>query len=1760
MKHLLHALCAFLLAFCATPRAQAQYQWNNLAGQQSSFGSNDGPADFAQFNNAVAVATDASGNVYVADGLTIRKISTDRIVSTLAGNPNASGFTDGTGSAARFSGASGVAVDGAGNVYVADQSNSTIRKITSAGVVTTLAGTPGVTGNADGTGNAAQFYYPTAIAVDVSGDNIYVAQSYNHTIRKVTSAGVVTTLAGTPGVAGSADGNGSAALFNKPQGLAVDGSGNVYVADTNNGLIRKITSGGEVTTLAAVGTVGYPGLVGVAVGGNGVIYVADSYSIRNVTSEGVVTTFFGTPGQYTGYYSFPSGLAVDGNGNVYIANSYSVVKVSSTGVFSEYASHETAQGDQDGTGVAARFNGPVGIAADDLGNAYVADVFNNRLRKVTSAGVVTTLLGGFNQPYGLARDGAGNLYVADTENNIVRKVSTGGVVTTLAGGFNKPQAVAVDASGNVYVADTNNHAIRKIASGGGVSILAGTPGLSGTANGTGGEARFNSPMGVAVDGFGNVYVADTYNNCIRKITSSGVVTTLAGRVGYQNAGYADGIGTAAEFIGPYGLTVDGSGNLYVADGNNTIRKVTTGGVVTTIGGVPYVSLGTDGLGSEAGFYSPGGIVRTKDGVLLVADSLNNRITRGVAAYTEPPALLTPATNAITKAPVSVLFTLPDDAFPGSVTLTIDATVFTLAASQETAGIHSFTIDPANPLASPAIASGASAPIADGIHALTLSYRNVHGTPAATAGTSNVLLDTLAPVLSLPANITVPATGAGGAMVTYSASASDVGSGVATSSFLPASGGTFPIGTTTVTASATDVAGNTVTSTFTITVLATPPPTLIAPTIGAITKAPVSVSFTLPEAALPGSVTLSFGSTVLTLAASQETAGPHSFTFDPANPAASPAIGSGAAIADGVYTVTLRYQNTLGSPAAAALASNVRIDTTPPVLTLPANISVPATSGAGAVVTYDASASDVGSGVATSSFLPASGGTFPSGVTTVSASATDVAGNTVTGSFTITVGTLPPVLIAPATGAITKAPVSVLFTLPQAAQPGSVTLSFGATVLTLATSQEGAGAHSFTFDPANPTASPAIASGIAIADGVHTVTLRYQNTLGSPAATAVSSNVRLDTTPPVLTLPANISVPATSGAGAVVTYDASASDLGSGVATSSFLPASGGTFPSGVTTVSASATDVAGNTVTGSFTVTVIPSTNANLASLSLSGVVLQPAFDAAVTSYSAIVANSKTTTTVTAAAADAGASVHVSPANPAALAVGNNVIDVGVLAQDGTTAKTYRVTVKRTVPDKTKPAITISAPAGTAVTGPFTLSGTINEAVYLSSVTVRLNGGAPVAADFTGNSGAAIPWSLAGIQPENGPNTLVVTATDLNGNAGTLTKIVTYLDPSLTMLAGTYDALIIPVVTPTADITGLITVQVAAGGAFTGQVSLGGVRVGFSGLLATGGVAHFKPTLGATFDLIDRTDFENYLGALSLSVTEGDGLVGTLSTKAAGGTLLATFAGKRAPYSKTHLLTVADGPFLNLPASSPNRGRYNVVFRTPAPASETYPAGDGYATVTIASNGKVAVAGSLADGTKFKSVARLREDGTAALLSSLYRKRGVLAGELVFAADTDTDVVGANFRWLRPALPRARYYPEGWPDGLEMTVFGTHYAGAASVNIGQGGSNPGAGNAALVFSDGVLDVPLHNPVSIDASTGKVKLVLAVGPVTKLSLNVVSGLFAGTINRSGETDLYRGVLLNKGINRGGFGYFLSVPPLAYDASGESGKVFLDPSGP
>ena len=323
------------------------------------------------------------------------------LVTTLAGS-GSSGYADGTGTQASFSAPAGVAVDGNGNVYVADSSNHRIRKITANGTVSTLAGS-GSSGYADGNGTSARFSSPWGVAVDGSG-NVYVADSSNHRIRKISPSGIVTTLAGS-GVAGFANGYRTSASFNNPFGIAVDGSGNVYVADIGNHRIRKIDGNGNVTTLAGSGT------------------------------EGAV----------------------------------------------------------DGLGTSASFAYPRGLALDGAGNLYVGDWGTEKIRRIDASGNVTTLAG--SGGFGFA-DGQGTSAI-----------------------FARPNGVAVDGSGNVYVADHNNHRIRKIDAGGTVSTLAGS-GNWAFADGQGTSASFGGPIGVAVDGSGNVYVGDYYNNRIRKITTS----------------------------------------------------------------------------------------------------------------------------------------------------------------------------------------------------------------------------------------------------------------------------------------------------------------------------------------------------------------------------------------------------------------------------------------------------------------------------------------------------------------------------------------------------------------------------------------------------------------------------------------------------------------------------------------------------------------------------------------------------------------------------------------------------------------------------------------------------------------------------------------------------------------------------------------------------------------------------------------------------------------------------------------------------------------------------------------------------------------------------------------------------------------------------------------------------------------------------------------------------------------------------------------
>jgi streptogramin lyase len=363
-----------------------------------------------KFNNTIAVASIAllpalifsacKKNNTVAPAQT--PIATTGVVSIFAGS-GASGATNGKGGAASFNTPQGVAVDASGNVYVADQGNNEIRKITSAGVVSTFSGTiaAGFT-NTSTIGVPAAFSGPAGVAVDAAG-NVYVADFVNNQIREINAAtGAVTTLAGgglTNGTtigtkSGSANGTGAAALFNGPSGVAVDATGNVYVADFNNNLIREISPVGVVTTLAG-----------------------------------------------------------------------------------------SKAGKANGTGTAATFNGPRGVAVDAAGNVYVADANNNLIREISPAGVVTTLAGTgaagnasgaatastFHYPSGIAVDAAGNVYVADAVNNLIREISNGTVTSvagsgylSITGPFNAPVGVAVDANGVLYVANDNGYVIQKV--------------------------------------------------------------------------------------------------------------------------------------------------------------------------------------------------------------------------------------------------------------------------------------------------------------------------------------------------------------------------------------------------------------------------------------------------------------------------------------------------------------------------------------------------------------------------------------------------------------------------------------------------------------------------------------------------------------------------------------------------------------------------------------------------------------------------------------------------------------------------------------------------------------------------------------------------------------------------------------------------------------------------------------------------------------------------------------------------------------------------------------------------------------------------------------------------------------------------------------------------------------------------------------------------------------------------------------------------
>jgi len=392
-----------------------------------------------------------------------------------------------------------------GNFYLADSHNHALRKLSPQGLLTTFAGVVGRAGHADGPGSTALFDHPYGLAAD-SGGTLYVADAGNHVIRRVSPSGDVTTLAGTPAEPGSVDGAGTDARLDHPFAIATDRVGSVFLADSFHHGILKATRDGTVTILA-----GEPGQSG--------------------TSDGTTTQ---------ARLFRPSGIALDGKGTVLVADTgnHTIRKVIANGAVITLAGRAGQRGAADGTGDAARFSSPAGLTMDPTGNLYVADRENHTIRMVAPDGRVTTVAGTAEQP-GTA-DGRGR-----------------------AASFKHPSAIVADLAGNVLVADTGNHTIRRITSAGVVTTLAGEAGESGSTDGTGNAARFCTPSGISVDATGNVYVADTGNHTIRRISIEGVVTTVAGLAG--EPGWSSRSSQRAGFWHPYAVAVDSTGMIFVAD-------------------------------------------------------------------------------------------------------------------------------------------------------------------------------------------------------------------------------------------------------------------------------------------------------------------------------------------------------------------------------------------------------------------------------------------------------------------------------------------------------------------------------------------------------------------------------------------------------------------------------------------------------------------------------------------------------------------------------------------------------------------------------------------------------------------------------------------------------------------------------------------------------------------------------------------------------------------------------------------------------------------------------------------------------------------------------------------------------------------------------------------------------------------------------------------------------------------------------------------
>ena len=651
----------FAVALCSADAPATKYNIQTIAGGDAV--GDGGPALAALLSQAEGIAIDNQGAVYVADAQDnrVRKITPDGVIQTVAGN-GTPGFAGDGGPAAQalLNHPYGLAVDASRNVYIADLGNARVRRVSADGIIQTVAGggtiVPG--GNGDGgPATSAQLVQPRNVAVQSDG-TLYVSDFAAHRVYQISPGGTLVTFAGTGNAGFSGDNQpASMAQLKAPAGLAIDSFGALYIADSGNNRIRKVANGTITTVLTVVSP------TGLAIDSTGALYVA-------------AASFLGTSTKTILGISAPQDVALNAVRNLYVTSGEFVRKVAAAGgaitTFAGSGASLTFGGDN-GPATSARLNAPTGLAIDAQGNRYIADSGNNRIRKITPAGVITTIAGTgdpgakgdsglataaqLNRPRSLAVDSQQNLYIADSGNNAIRKITPAGFIFTVATQFNDPEYVAIAPDQSLYVADTGNNRVLNISPAGGAYPV----------------TQILGPSALFIDATGNLLISG--QSQVVQVTPTGVVTTVLG-------------GLSA----PHGLVRLNNGDLLVAEtGVNVIRKLSASGALSVVAGTGVAGFSGDGFAAGAAqLNTPFDLALDASGAVLIADSGNNRIrslTPSIAAA--PAAAGMTLVHAATMLPgpiaPSEIITIFGNSFaPGQTQLMFDgapATVFYSSKNQ-----------------------------------------------------------------------------------------------------------------------------------------------------------------------------------------------------------------------------------------------------------------------------------------------------------------------------------------------------------------------------------------------------------------------------------------------------------------------------------------------------------------------------------------------------------------------------------------------------------------------------------------------------------------------------------------------------------------------------------------------------------------------------------------------------------------------------------------------------------------------------------------------------------------------------------------------------------------------------------------------------------------------------------------------------------------------------------------------------------------------